>query len=135
MTIIDPFEYETSFLVMPKHLNYMGIIFGGDYMAEIDKACAVCVNEAVQRSRTCDKAVTFKFYTEFAGPSHEGDVIYIKTKIEEVRKKTIKVSFKGYSQPREKLWKVKELTSAGWAVFVTMHENHYINHELKLKEK
>lgn len=121
----------TSFVVMPKDLNYMGIIFGGAFMSQIDLAAATLVNRAIRISPNVDKAVTHKFHVEFSKPCFEGDIVTIKTEIEEVRRKAIRVKFKAYRESRTETNKV--LVSAGYTVFVTMNENHYINHNLTLE--
>jgi uncharacterized protein (TIGR00369 family) len=130
MNKIKEKEHSTSFVVMPKHLNYMGIIFGGVFMSELDLAAAVIVNKAVRESVTADKAVTFKFNVEFIKPSFEGDIIYIKAQIKETRKKAISVKLGAWREGRKEIGKHK--VASGEAVFVTMNENHYINHELEL---
>lgn len=123
-------KHSTSFVVMPKHLNYMGIIFGGTFMSELDLASAVIVNKAVRNSDTADKAVTFKFDVEFVKPSFEGDIIYINTEIEEVRRKAIRVKFEAYREARKS--GDRERVASGKTVFVTMKNNDYVNHNLEL---
>lgn len=130
MTKIKKTDHETSFVVMPKHLNYMGIIFGGHFMSELDLAAAVVVNRAVRRSDTADKAVTYKFSVEFLGPSFEGDIIHIKSNITEVRKKAIKVTLEAWRETREDGSRYK--VAVAEAVFVTMNKNHYVYHQLEL---
>jgi len=108
----------------------MGIIFGGDFMSELDLAAAVVVNRAVRKSETADKAVTYKFDVTFLGPSFEGDIIHIKSEIVEVRKKAIKVKLQAWRETREDGSRYKVATAE--TVFIAMHEKHYVNHQLEL---
>lgn len=121
---------KTSFVVMPKDLNYMGIIFGGVFMSQLDLAAATLVNRAIRVSDTSDKAVTFKFDVEFSKPCFEGDIVTIESEIVELRKKAIVVKLKAYREPRTD--SVKELVAVCNTVFVSMNENHYVNHQLEL---
>jgi acyl-CoA hydrolase len=127
----------TSFLVLPMHLNHMkrdndgaGIIFGGKFMSELDKACAIVVHRAVKDSDTATRAVTHKFAVEFSKPSFVGDTIIIDTEIESVGNKSIVLKQKAY---REGLNSHDlELVGVTSVVFVTMHGDIYINHNLNL---
>lgn len=121
-------KHTTSFVVMPKHLNYMGIIFGGVFMSELDLASATVVNRAIRGSRTADKAVTHKFEVEFMRPCFEGDIVTIQAEIVEYRKKAIVVEFKAQREPRDKA--VPEKVAVGRAVFVAMNGNQYVRHGL-----
>ena len=120
----------TSFVVMPKDLNYMGIIFGGAFMSQLDLAAATLVNRAVRISPNVDKAVTYKFEVEFSKPCFEGDIVTIKSEIVEVRKKAIGIKLKAYRESRTD--SEKELVAVCNTVFVTMNENNYVNHGLEL---
>lgn len=120
----------TSFIVMPKDLNYMGIIFGGAFMSQLDLAAATLINRAIRQSETADKAVTFKFEVEFSKPCFEGDIVTIESEIVEVRKKAIVVKLKAYRESRTD--PTKQLVAVCNTVFVSMNENHYVNHQLKL---
>lgn len=119
---------KTDFIVMPSNTNYMGIIFGGYFMSQLDLAAATVVNRAVRCSDTADKAVTHKFDVEFAKPSYSGDIITIESNIISLGKKSIVVKQRAYKETREDSAKV--LVAVAQVVFVTMNEEHYINHQL-----
>lgn len=122
----------TSFVVMPKDLNYMGIIFGGAFMSQLDLAAATVVNRAIRQSDNCDKAVTYKFEVEFSKPCFEGDIVTITSEIIEVRNKAIVVKMIAHREGRNEVG--KQLVGVAKTVFISMNENHYINHNLQLPE-
>ncbi len=121
---------KTDFIVMPANTNYMDIIFGGFFMSQLDLAAATVVNRAVRSSNTADKAVTHKFYVEFFKPSYSGDIITIQSEIVDVGRKSIIVKQKAYKETREDSARV--LVAATEVIFVTMNENHYVNHQLSI---
>ena len=121
---------QTSFIVMPKDLNYMGIIFGGAFMSQLDLAAATLVNKAIRESQIADKAVTYKFEVEFSKPCFEGDIVTIESKITELRKKAIAVKLKAYRETRTD--ETKELVAVCNTVFISMSGHNYVNHGLTL---
>lgn len=121
---------KTDFIVMPANTNYMDIIFGGYFMSQLDLAAATVVNRAIRYSDTADKAVTHKFHVEFSKPSYAGDIITINSEIVDVGRKSIIVKQKAYKETRSD--KTKTLVAVTEIVFVTMNENHYVNHQLTI---
>jgi len=121
---------KTDFIVMPANTNYMDIIFGGFFMAELDKAAATVVNRAVRRSETADKAVTYKFNVEFSKPSYAGDIITIESKIVSLGNKSIVVKQRAFKETRTD--PTRTLVAVTEVVFVTMNGTHYVNHQLEI---
>lgn len=133
MKIIKQTKASTDFVVMPKDLNYMGIIFGGAFMSQLDLAAATLVNRAIRQSDTTDKAVTYKFDVEFSKPCYDGDIVTIDSEITEVRKKAIVVKLRAYREGRNET-AGRQLVAVAKTVFVSMKGNHFLNHQLKLPE-
>lgn len=84
-------EFESNFVVLPKHTNYMyPMIFGGAFYSELDLCAATCVNRFLFDSK-CEAAVTHKSDVTYTGPCYAGDIIFMKAKIVDVGKKSVVV--------------------------------------------
>ena len=126
--------HSNSFVVMPKHTNYMeNLIFGGHFMGELDLCCAVLTTKLVRYSPTANNAVTFKVTDlEFMGPSFVGDIIYMYATCTELRQKAIAISIRAERETRQSSERFP-IAKANF-VFVTRNDNTYCKHFLKLKE-
>lgn len=93
--------FETTFVVMPRHTNYMNpMIFGGAFFAELDLCAAQCVTRLLYSSEKCKFAVTHKFEGTYHKPCYAGDIIFLKGEVVELRQKAIKVVVKAYREKR-----------------------------------
>lgn len=81
-----PFKYDTSFTVMPEHVNYSAkIIFGGAAFSQLDLAAAAAVRRMLYNSEYADGAVTHKASVTFHCAPVLGDIIFIKAVITEAK--------------------------------------------------
>lgn len=129
-------EFSTSFLVMPKHCNDMyPLIFGGEFMAEIDKAVASTVSEFIGSvdDTEVEDAVTYKADHTFYRPSFSGDIINIFCKVTQAEAKLIYISVQAYRKPRRE--KKAEWTHVADAqyVFVTRKDNRPYPHKISFE--
>lgn len=137
-TITIDASLTTYFTVMPKDCNYMyPIIFGGEFMAQMDLAAAMVVRRALHLSR-CNKAVTHKVLDiEFKAAAESGDTLQLVATIVEVRNNSLRVLVEAY---REKLPEVdlqqtptSDFIASGSFVFVTKKDNSFAPHRLRLE--
>lgn len=95
-------KFETNFVVMPEHTNYLApMIFGGAFFAELDLCAAQCVTRLLYDS-PCKAAVTHKFEGCFHKPCYAGDLIFLQAEVVELRHKAIKVEVRAYREKRGK---------------------------------
>lgn len=132
-------KFETSFIVMPSHCNYLApMIFGGALFSELDLAAASCVNEALYSSE-CDSAVTYKILeSTFLAAAQCGDLVIIKAEITELREKAITIKVDAWRQPRSKAFQCDgyrdqiKIAEFGF-VFLTRLNGAFHAHGLKLE--
>ena len=123
--------FETTFVVMPKHCNYMyPMIFGGSFFSEMDLCAASCVNRLLHDS-DCDSAVTHKFEGTFHAAAESGDLIFLLAEIVELRKKAVVVKVKAYREPRATAG--RGFIAEGKFVFVTKKNGQFAHHGLSLE--
>ena len=128
--------HETNFTIMPKHTNYhQPLVFGGALFSEMDLCAAMCASKLLRSSPTANTGVTFKADVTFHGPSFQGDIIYIRSEVVELRKKGIRILTTAHREPRDS----EERTHIATIdfVFVSMHhedgkEPYYSHHQLEL---
>lgn len=114
-------EFQTDFLVMPEHTNAMSpMIFGGAFFGQMDLCAAKVVRRLLYDSETCSDAVTHKFEGTYHRPCYLGDLVLLRGKITEIRKKSVKVEVEAY---REKCFEgeiSQELVADAKFVFVAI---------------
>ncbi len=110
-------EFQNVWPIMPKNTNYMEIVFGGDFMAQLDLCAAQCVNRFLHDS-VCVAAVTHKAEFTFLKPCYVGDLIFMSAKIVEPRTKAIRVSVVGEREKRAVAGRDKVVEAS--FVFVTV---------------
>lgn len=94
-------NFETNFVVMPRHTNYMyPMIFGGAFFAELDLCAAQTVARLLYSSETCKASVTHHFEGKFHKPCYAGDMIFLTGEVVELGKKSIVVEVKAYREKR-----------------------------------
>lgn len=124
-------ELTTFFTVLPKHCNHhMPMIFGGHFMAEMDIAAAILVAKLLTDSTTATYAVTYKYEGTFFAAAQMGDIIELRCKITEVRKRGIGVEVCAYRQKRNQ--KEVEYIAKSNFVFVSKNGDKFVEHGLTL---
>src|SRR5258708_35733694 len=109
--------FDNSFVVMPKHCNYMyPMIFGGHFFSEMDLCAATCVTRLLHDSE-CDSAVTYKFEGTFHAACEAGDIVFLRAEIVELRRNAVVVNVKAHRERRPKGG--KEHVADAKFVFVT----------------
>jgi acyl-CoA hydrolase len=123
-------EFETNFTVMPTDTNYhYPMIFGGAFFSKMDLAAACAVSRLLHDSE-CDSAVTHKFEGEFFSAAKCGDIIFLKCKIVELRKKAIVVEVVATREKRAT--KGADLIAKAKFVFVSKKDEEFCYHGLSL---
>jgi acyl-CoA hydrolase len=123
-------QFETNFVVMPRHCNYMyPMIFGGDFFAEMDLCAASCVNRLLHDSE-CDSAVTHKFEGTFHAPAESGDLVFLYARVSELRRKAVVVEVKAYRERR--CVSVRDFIADAKFVFCTRKNGKFHPHGLSL---
>ena len=121
----------TYFTVLPKHCNHhLPMIFGGEFMAQMDIAAAMLVSKVLLDSE-CDSAVTHKFEGEFLKAAQMGDIIRLECTLIELRKKAIVVQVE--AMRRKRLEKEEDLVAKAKFVFVSKKNGEYAHHGLEMK--
>ena len=124
-------ELITYFTVLPKHCNHhLPMVFGGEFMAQMDIAAAMLVSKTLADSETATYAVTHKFSCEFSKAAQMGDIIELQCKIVELREKAIIVEVKAMRSKRGS--KVSDQVASAKAVFVAKNGEDYVKHGLRL---
>ena len=125
-------EFETNFVVMPKHCNYMyPMIFGGHFFSEMDLAAASCVNRLLHSSE-CDSAVTYKFEGTYHAAAESGDLIFLYAKVIELRSKAVVVSITAYREKRAE--EKRDFIAKAKFVFCTKKQGQFHPHGLTLND-
>ena len=124
-------ELTTFFTVLPKHCNHhMPMIFGGHFMAEMDIAAAMLVAKLLVNSTTATHAVTYKYDGTFFAAAEMGDIVELRCKITEVRKRGIGVEVCAYRQRRNQ--SILDYVAKSNFVFVSKNGDKFIEHGLTL---
>jgi acyl-CoA hydrolase len=123
--------FETNFVVMPQHTNYMApMIFGGALFSELDLAAASCVTRLLHDS-VCDSAVTFKCQDlTFHAAAECGDLVFIRAEIVELRQNAVRVQVDAWRERRAQAGRDK--IADCWFVFVTKLDGKFHPHGLVL---
>lgn len=134
-----PLKHKTSFTLMPGDANYMGIIFGGYFMSQMDLACAELVRMILHSSQ-CDLAVTYKANFEFLKPTLVGDITILEVEVTEVKDNAIVLEVNAFRIPLPTLQvanfeDLKEHSAIGNFVFVTKQGENFRPHRLEKYKK
>ena len=126
------FEFINYFTVMPKHCNYhIPMIFGGEFLAQIDIAAAMCVAAVVKNSEIATYAVTHKVKCEFLAAAQMGDIIKLTSNLVELRKKSIAIKVVAETTARNNKDSPK-LVALAELVFVTKNGDIFTSHGLSI---
>ncbi len=89
--IVNPVEAIHSFIVFPEDLNYVGSLFGGKVLAEMDLTAAKATRRLLYGTG-CDGAVTASLdKVDFKKPAHLGDIIELKAQIKKLGRTSIEI--------------------------------------------
>ena len=123
-------EFESNFVVMPKHCNYMyPMIFGGHFFSEMDLCAASCVTRLLHGS-VCDSAVTHKFEGTYHAAAESGDLVFMHARVVELRKKAVVVEIRAHRERRAK--PDRDLVADARFVFVTRKDGKFHDHGLTM---
>lgn len=122
-------SFTTYFTVLPKHCNHhIPMIFGGEFMAQMDIAAAMLTAKLLVSSKTATYAVTHKFDGEFMAAAQMGDIIELKCTVTELRKKAIVVLVQANRQKRGE--PVSDYIAWAKFVFVSKKDDKFVEHGL-----
>jgi acyl-CoA hydrolase len=117
---------------MPKHCNHhFPMIFGGEFLAQMDIAAAMLVSRLLNSSTTAQYAVTHKVSCEFTAAAQMGDIIDLWCEIIELRKKGIGVNVKAMRERRGS--DQQDCIATANFVFVSKCGENYVHHGLSLE--
>lgn len=126
-------KFDTNFVVMPKHTNYMyPMIFGGHFFSEMDLCAASAVTRLLHDS-VCDSAVTHKFEGTFHAAAESGDLVFLEAEITELRHKAVVVEVKAYREKRTHPG--RDFVAQAKFVFVTRKDGKYHPHGLVMPKE
>lgn len=125
--------HSTNFVVYPSDCNHMNTLFGGKILAEMDRTCGITVRRLLYSSK-CDLAVTAGIESvKFLKPAHVGDLVFTKTKVVKLGKKSITVQVEVVKEQKDGEVKLAE----GIFTFVSYDvvKKEAVEHGLTLCEK
>ena len=124
-------ELTTYFTVLPKHCNHhIPMIFGGEFMAQMDIAAAMLAAKLLVSSKTATHAVTHKFEGEFMAAAQMGDIVQLHCQVSELRKKAIVIMVEAHRQKRGE--PMNDYIAWAKFVFVSKNEDKFVEHGLSL---
>jgi acyl-CoA hydrolase len=125
-------SFDSNFTIMPQDCNYtQRVVFGGTMLSQLDITAAACVARLMRSSETADSGVTYKVNVTFHKPSHCGDIVFLTSKIVELRKKAIVVKMEAHKEERQS--PERTLVATGEFIFVSMKGDRYVHHNLELE--
>lgn len=123
-------KFETSFVVMPSHTNFMApMIFGGAFFSEMDLCAASAVTRLLHDSM-CNSAVTHKFEGTFHAAAECGDLVFLEAEITDLRYKAVVVEVKAYRERRS--GPKRDFVAQSKFVFVTRKDGQFHPHGLTM---
>jgi acyl-CoA hydrolase len=124
-------ELTTYFTVLPKHCNHhIPMIFGGEFMAQMDIAAAMLTAKLLVSSKTATHAVTHKFEGEFMAAAQMGDIVQLHCTVSELRKKAIVIMVEAHRQKRGE--PMNDYIAWAKFIFVSKNEDKFVEHGLSL---
>ena len=89
-TLSIPTQVYHTFTVFPGDLNFVGTLFGGKTLAEMDIVAAKLCQKLLRFSPTCKEAVTVSVErVNFEKPGRLGDTIDLQARLSELGKSSI----------------------------------------------
>lgn len=83
------FECKHSFTVFPNDLNFIGTLFGGKLLAEMDIAASKLARRLVYNNKNVDGCVTVSSDCEFHKPALQGDIIKMTVKLKTIGRSSL----------------------------------------------
>ncbi len=109
-------QVETMHIVQPAHANSMGTIFGGQLVAWVDLAAAICARRHARR--TCVTASIDELH--FLAPVRIGDVVILKAAVNYTHRTSLEVGVKVESE--NPATGEKKHTASAYLTFVALNE-------------
>ncbi len=126
------FECRHSFTVFPNDLNFVGTLFGGKLLAEMDIAAAKLARRLVYSSSNVDGCVTVSSYAQFRKPAYQGDIIKMTVKLKTIGRSSLGMRIK---VEREDMKGLVEEIATGNFTFVSIKETKSVPHGVSFNDE
>lgn len=126
------FECRHSFTVFPNDLNFVGTLFGGKLLAEMDIAAAKLARRLVYNNPDVDGCVTVSSDAEFIKPAFQGDIIKMVVKLKTIGRSSLGMRIQ---VEREDLRGYVELIATGNFTFVSIKDKKSMPHGVSFNDE
>lgn len=126
------FECKHSFTVFPNDLNFVGTLFGGKLLAEMDIAAAKLARRLVYNNPNIDGCVTVSSNCEFHRPAAQGDIIKMTVKLKTIGRSSLGMRIK---VDREDLSGFVENIATGNFTFVAVKNKKSADHGVSFNDE
>jgi len=126
------FECRHSFTVFPNDLNFVGTLFGGKLLAEMDIAAAKLARRLVYNNSNVDGCVTVSSDAEFIKPAFQGDIIKMVVKLKTIGRSSLGMRIQ---VEREDLRGYVELIATGNFTFVSVKDKKSTPHGVSFNDE
>lgn len=125
------FECRHSFTVFPNDLNFVGTLFGGKLLAEMDIAAAKLARRLVYSSNV-DGCVTVSSDAQFIKPAYQGDIIKMTVKLKTIGRSSLGMRIK---VEREDMKGFVEEIATGNFTFVSVKDKKSVPHGVSFNDE
>jgi acyl-CoA hydrolase len=126
------FECKHSFTVFPNDLNFVGTLFGGKLLAEMDIAAAKLARRLVYNNKNVDGCVTVSSNCEFHKPAMQGDIIKMTVKLKTIGRSSLGMRIK---VDREDMTGFIENIATGNFTFVSVKDKKSAIHDVSFNDE
>lgn len=126
------FECRHSFTVFPNDLNFVGTLFGGKLLAEMDIAAAKLARRLVYNNKNVDGCVTVSSNCEFHRPAIIGDIIKMVVSLKTIGRSSLGMRIK---VEREDLSGFVENIATGNFTFVSIKDKKSAPHGVSFNDE
>ena len=126
------FECKHSFTVFPNDLNFVGTLFGGKLLAEMDIAAAKLARRLVYNKPDVEGCVTVSSNCEFHRPAMQGDIIKMTVKLKTIGRSSLGMRIK---VDREDLKGFVENIATGNFTFVSVKDKKAVPHGVSFNDE
>lgn len=126
------FECRHSFTVFPNDLNFVGTLFGGKLLAEMDIAAAKLARRLVYNNSDVDGCVTVSSDAEFIKPAFQGDIIKMVVKLKTIGRSSLGMRIE---VEREDLRGFVETIATGNFTFVSVKDKKSAPHGVSFNDE
>ena len=126
------FECRHSFTVFPNDLNFVGTLFVGNLLAEMDIAAAKLARRLVYNNSNVDGCVTVSSDAEFIKPAFQGDIIKMVVKLKTIGRSSLGMRIQ---VEREDLRGYVELIATGNFTFVSVKDKKSTPHGVSFNDE